>query len=399
MDWHDKSIPLFAVTIAMIILPLVIVPLRCYVRYTRRAFKIDDWLIIVALVLHLGACAVTLWGFVYGLGMPDKVLTPENMIKGVQTFAMYKPIYTLSTCLIKCSVCYTFLRLSTSPKIRRALHWILIIVSCSSLVMFIGSFVYCVPYQAIWLHWHHPHTPGYCLPGAVVLTVGYAFACITIITDFACAIIPGIILWQTVMSTRNMCMAWVILGLGVLAAAMTICRLPYIAYWTHDTNQSYGLGRILLFELLECGLGIFASCAPALKPWLSASLTSFTSLVHRFTKWTTLDSHIPASHHQNQHQDLEKAVQGLQTSSRPASSSTAPPPVPRMDLVIPDIEDTIMDTVMDGQDKGWDDFESPGSRQSNVPVIMISRVRAEGGDYTSTWDVVKEESSNGGSHP
>lgn len=151
---------------------------------------------------------------------------------------MYKPIYTIATGLIKCSICYTFLRLSTAPKVRRSLHWIIIIVSISSLVMFVGSFVYCVPYAAIWTHWQHPHTPGYCLPGAVVLTVGYAFACITIITDFACAIIPGVILWQTVMSTRNMCLAWATLGLGVLAAAMTICRLPYIAYWTHDHNQS-----------------------------------------------------------------------------------------------------------------------------------------------------------------
>jgi hypothetical protein len=68
----------------MIILPLIVVPLRCYVRITRRAFKIDDWLIIAALIFHLGACAVTLWGFTYGLGMPDKVLSPENQIKGVQ---------------------------------------------------------------------------------------------------------------------------------------------------------------------------------------------------------------------------------------------------------------------------------------------------------------------------
>jgi hypothetical protein len=84
MEWHGKSVSLFAVTIAMIILPLVVVPLRCYVRITRRAFKIDDWLIIAALIFHLGACAVTLWGFTYGLGMPDKVLSPENQMKGVQ---------------------------------------------------------------------------------------------------------------------------------------------------------------------------------------------------------------------------------------------------------------------------------------------------------------------------
>lgn len=84
MEWHDKSISILAVTIAMIILPLVVVPLRCYVRITRRAFKIDDWLIIAALIFHLGACAVTLWGFMYGLGMPDKVLSPENQMRGVQ---------------------------------------------------------------------------------------------------------------------------------------------------------------------------------------------------------------------------------------------------------------------------------------------------------------------------
>lgn len=84
MEWQDKSISIFAVTIAMIILPLIVVPLRCYVRITRRAFKIDDWLIIAALLFHLGACAVTLWGFMHGLGMPDKVLSPENQIKGVQ---------------------------------------------------------------------------------------------------------------------------------------------------------------------------------------------------------------------------------------------------------------------------------------------------------------------------
>merc|ERR1712093_35504 len=394
MEWHDKWTSIFGVTIAMIVLPLIVVPLRCYVRITRRAFKIDDWLIIAALIFHLGACAVTLWGYEYGLGMPDKNISLENQMKGVQTFAMYKPVYTIATCLIKCSVCYTFLRLSTSPKIKRALHWILIIVSCSSLIMFIGSFVYCVPYPAIWTHWHHPNTPGYCLPGAVVLTVGYAFACTTIFADFACAIIPGIILWQTVMSTRNMVMAWFILGLGVLAAAMTICRLPYTAYWTHETNMSYGLGRVLLFELLECGIGIFASCAPALKPWFSASMTSLTSLLHRLTKWTTLGSHVTSSDHKNHHhlQDLEKAEQGEQTlCSRPTSAVTAPP-IPRMDLVIPDIEDTVMDTVMDGQDKAWDGYQYPASSSepSVVPVMIVSRIRAESGDYTSTWDVARE---------
>lgn len=69
-----------------------------------------------------------------------------------------------------------------------------------------------------------------------------------------------------------------------------------------------------------------------------------------------------------------------------------------MDLIIPDIEDTVMDTVMDGQDKGWDGYQSPihTSRPSAVPVIIISRVRAESGDYTSTWDIAREGNSDDG---
>lgn len=69
-----------------------------------------------------------------------------------------------------------------------------------------------------------------------------------------------------------------------------------------------------------------------------------------------------------------------------------------MDLIIPDIEDSVMDTVMDGQDKGWDGQQSPihNSRSSTVPVIIVSRVRAESGDYTSTWDIAREGDSDEG---
>jgi len=65
-----------------------------------------------------------------------------------------------------------------------------------------------------------------------------------------------------------------------------------------------------------------------------------------------------------------------------------------MDLVIPDIEDTVMDSVMDAQDnKAWDDYEHErsGSGRSNVPVIIVSRVRPESGDYTNTWNVSRVE--------
>jgi hypothetical protein len=94
------------------------------------------------------------------------------------------------------------------------------------------------------------------------------------------------------------------------------------------------------------------------------------------------------------------SVQQQEPSPSPRSAATMPP-VPRMDLVIPDIDDTIMDTVMDSQDKdeGWAHYEhpvSPRKKSSAVPVIIVSRIRAESGDYTNTWDVAREEDGDDG---
>jgi len=129
-------------------------------------------------------------------------------------------------------------------------------------------------------------------------------------------------------------------------------------------------------------------------------MTSLTSLLHRLTQWTSIGSHISASSHKNHHhiRDVEKAEPDeKEPSSRPTTAPAARP-VPRMDLVIPDIEDTVMDSMMDDQDKRWDNYEPPvpAKNSSAVPVIIISKVRAESGDYTSTWDVAREEDDNRG---
>lgn len=84
MEWQNKSIALFVVTVVMLALPVIIVPVRCGMRVARRAFKLDDWLIVAALLFHVGACAVTIWGFTYGLAMPDEYLTADQKMKAVQ---------------------------------------------------------------------------------------------------------------------------------------------------------------------------------------------------------------------------------------------------------------------------------------------------------------------------
>jgi hypothetical protein len=93
---------------------------------------------------------------------------------------------------------------------------------------------------------------------------------------------------------------------------------------------------------------------------------------------------------------VEKAIVGLRET--PAASEIPETRVtpPRMALVIPDIEDTIIepenDSIMDDQDK---DCYSNNEEQEKASVIMVSGARPESGEYWNKWQVSREDKKEG----
>ncbi|KAJ4390106.1 hypothetical protein N0V93_007579 [Gnomoniopsis smithogilvyi] len=66
-----------------------------------------------------------------------------------------------------------------------------------------------------------------------------------------------------------------VLALGIIASAATVIRLPYLRYYNILTNYYYNVANIVLWSIVECGVGILAGSLPSLrsllKSWIDKS--------------------------------------------------------------------------------------------------------------------------------
>lgn len=83
--------------------------------------------------------------------------------------------------------------------------------ACASLVTVITLLTWCRPVSATW-----DPSAGTCGDVSIVTSISYFISAVIIVTDWACALLPGFILWGVQMRTRVKISLIVVLSLGVL---------------------------------------------------------------------------------------------------------------------------------------------------------------------------------------
>lgn len=146
----------------------------------------------------------------------------------------------------------------------------------TTVACFVGLMALCRPYRTNWRHFYDfPDFPrqGSCFSGTVIEILVYMLTAITSISDLVCVVIPAIIFWNSTLNRQKKIMAWMLLSLGLLASIATLVRLPFVPYFPARKDRVWGLGMATLCCCVEIALGIFAGCAPAIKPFFVAYWT------------------------------------------------------------------------------------------------------------------------------
>lgn len=162
----------------------------------------------------------------------------------------------------------------------------------TTIACFVGLMALCRPYRTNWRHFYDfPDFPreGSCFSGTVIEILVYMLTAITSISDLVCVIIPAIIFWNSTLNRQKKIMAWSLLSLGLLASIATLVRLPFVPYFPARKDRVWGLGMATLCCCVEIALGIFAGCAPAIKPFFVAT-TNWTKSVFSVRKGSTTPS-------------------------------------------------------------------------------------------------------------
>ncbi|KAI0891987.1 hypothetical protein F4806DRAFT_289975 [Annulohypoxylon nitens] len=259
------KLAIITTSVIFILIAIVVVFLRVWVRWTEKSFWWDDATMFAALLVYnvtIGLSCRSVW---LGLGTHKDRLTEDQERDARKFFAIWLPLYAACLVLIKASICITMLRLTQTMRYTRWAIYVLQFLSISAFIISVtGSATSCKPFQANWNQKLLADGEATCAPVSGVLGITYTTTTITVITDIACAIIPGIILWNTQLKLKVKVSVGVLLSFGSFASVCTMVRAPYIKYYADD-DLIFWLANLVLWSNIENAVGLIAGSVPILQ--------------------------------------------------------------------------------------------------------------------------------------
>ncbi|KAM0546228.1 hypothetical protein ACHAPJ_011014 [Fusarium lateritium] len=237
---------LLAVTIFFLIPTTIIIVLRCWVRLRYKIFGVDDGLMLIGWMLYVAVSGIVARSTYAGLGTKDTDLNAYLQNDGRKFLWRFQVTYCISLLFLKSSICVTLLRIAVAKPHRIIMWATLTFAMLSTTTVIIGLFLVCRPISTAWGH------KG------------------TLVTDWICAILPIFMLYKSNMKRATKFSVGVILGLAALASLCTIIRLPYVKYYTIIPNYLYNVANIVVWSIVESGIGIMAGSLPSLRKLVSS---------------------------------------------------------------------------------------------------------------------------------
>ncbi|TVY36574.1 hypothetical protein LOCC1_G006859 [Lachnellula occidentalis] len=263
---QDHAQQLLAVTVILLVAALVTVGLRCFVRIKLvKAFGIDDYLIVVSLLVFATFCCFQLIGIHYGMGSHNRDLTPASIMKALKYQYLCELCYVLDAVIIKLSIGFLLLRIiPESAKVYRYILYVsMSIMSIWTIVIFFYVLFQCRP---ISYTWDTRSGKGKCISAEQIAEASYSFSAMDIVFDWLFALLPVPMLWNVKMSIQVKVSLFAILGLGIFASIATIVRLQYVVAWADVDDLLYTLAEVLVWTTVETGIGIIAASVATLRP-------------------------------------------------------------------------------------------------------------------------------------
>ncbi|KAI4749614.1 hypothetical protein E4T50_00167 [Aureobasidium sp. EXF-12298] len=213
-----------------------------------------------------------------GLGQHDYDLVKGDYSKIKRALMTFQIVYCASLIFIKSSICVALIRLVISKRLLYTLYAILALSASYGFIAMMTVLLQCKPLKATW-----DPTAGTCSNQAIIVHISYFVTACSITTDFACAVMPFIILWKLQMRKRLKFTVAAMLSLGFLASAATIVRIKYLdsyfathdlacqsSHQTLDKNQltypTDKVSNVVLWSIIETGIAIIVGSIPSLKP-------------------------------------------------------------------------------------------------------------------------------------
>lgn len=113
---------------------------------------------------------------------------------------------------VQVSICFFLLRIPITNRLIRPLQGSIVVLILSNIVITVIWIAHCIPPAAMW----DPTVSGHCMSRRQLLDLILAQAIISIISDFAFALYPIVILWSMKINMKDKIGVLILMGLGIM---------------------------------------------------------------------------------------------------------------------------------------------------------------------------------------
>ncbi|KAJ5371617.1 hypothetical protein N7517_003623 [Penicillium concentricum] len=280
-DSRNKAI--LIVTSVFLAISLLSVILRCFVR-TRvvRAWGWDDGTMVIAMAFNTVFAICGIVGCKYGLGRKLAYFThhpddfhrammvrsqpyhPEPKLTYFQCWWIAQLFYVLTCVAAKVSIIIALLRITVSRVHAYILYAAMSLATVVGIIFFFFTMFQCTPVNYFWNN-AQPNAHGSCIDKNPLIAIAYLYSVGAAITDLTIGLLPVALIWNLRMNRRTKGAMVAILGIGCIASAAVIIRIPFIHYYK-DREFLYATYQISIWSNVEAGIGITAGCLTTLRP-------------------------------------------------------------------------------------------------------------------------------------
>ncbi|KAL4802433.1 hypothetical protein BDV18DRAFT_163837 [Aspergillus unguis] len=276
---EGHSLAIFATAAVMLVLAIIAVAMRSFVRiYLVRAFGWDDGLMVIALALFIALCILCMLGSAEGIGHHLLEFTSlQQLQRALLVWWLGQMLYLWASAVAKVAIALALLRLAVRPVHRIILWAVCVVVVVSGLVFWLVLLFDCWPVEYFWERLNILKR-GQCLSTHVLLIIAYVYSSLTIACDFTLGIMPVCLIWRLQMNARTKLALVGILSLGAIASVGVVVRLPYLHNYS-DPDFLHSTYQIAVWSLVETGLAIMAGSLITLRPmfrWFLDGSCSYT---------------------------------------------------------------------------------------------------------------------------
>lgn len=265
--------PLRLLITPAVLLPLTLIAagLRFYVKgRIMRAFALDDWLLLVAII------AQTIDSAVYikysQLQLDQGIIAVEGLLG--QLIITGECLYLVEQIFLKASMGVYFLRI-----IREKWQTRTILISLAIYEVYTIAFLFCAIFSFGLPTAHHileqskaPHA----IPVTVFRPINYIYAAFNIIIDFIFTFIPMFVVAKAMIPLRAKVSVCVLILLGAVGSMVSVARIYFLPAITEKFSFS-GIEMLGTISLAESSAGMIAISLATLRPLFKSCIDRVSS--------------------------------------------------------------------------------------------------------------------------